>query len=143
MPYRFKIWNQGHDGRTMGIRVEDINELASLATACTQPDSAGAWSNLQDYLDAVNVVVGAAPPPYTRIVDVVWLNPIGYGVPSYFPGRTLVVTYNGNQRATGGYATQCYCIVDPLGYQRLAPHDKNPLNVEYIAHMRNDLIAIV
>ena len=28
MSYKFKVWNQGHDGRTMGIRVEDVDEVA-------------------------------------------------------------------------------------------------------------------
>jgi hypothetical protein len=33
MSYKFKVWNQGHDGRTMGIRVEDVDEVARIAAA--------------------------------------------------------------------------------------------------------------
>jgi len=39
----FKIWNQGHDGQTMGIRVEDATGLQRLATCCNQPDMAANW----------------------------------------------------------------------------------------------------
>jgi hypothetical protein len=44
MPFEFKVWNQGNDGQTMGIRVKDVTELNRFAAACTQPDLAGRWA---------------------------------------------------------------------------------------------------
>jgi len=139
----FKIWNQGHDGQTMGIRVEDATGLQRLATCCNQPDMAANWACLEEYLQAANVATGTPPTPYSRLVDVVWLNQRGYGGSRYFPGRTLVVTYTGIERISGGFSSQCYCIIDPQGYPALAPHDKTPLSVEYVAHPAHDVIVVL
>ena len=143
MPLNFKIWNQGNDGRTMGIRVEDVKELAALAGVCTEPDTAGTYASLQDYLDAAAVAHGATPQHYSRHVDVVWLNPIAYGGRRLFPGRRLLATYTGNERQSGGFASQCYCVVDEDGYAALAPHHKTVIEGEYIAHAQGDVIVLL
>ncbi len=143
MRCNFKIWNQGHDGQTMGIRVEDAAEVARLVAACNEPDMAGNWAGLHDYVQAAGVATGSPPEPYSRLVDVVWLNPVGYPAPRYFPGKTLVATYTGRERRTGGFAVQCYCIVDPQGYPALAPHDKKPLTAEYISHPSHDVVVVL
>jgi hypothetical protein len=142
MAFSFKIWDQGNDGQTMAIRVEDTVELQQFASACDQPDSLGTWKDLQDYLQAANSAAGTPPAPYVRIVDVVWLSNVGYATPQYFPGKTLVVTYTGNQRSTGGFASQCYCIVDPQGFPALGQHHKTPIQVEYVTHPTRDAIVV-
>ena len=142
MAYRFKIWDQGNDGSTMGIRVDGMREIRRLARTCTEGDIAGNYSCLQHYLD--NASRASTPPqPYSRIVEVVWLNPIGYGKNCLFPGRTLVVTYSGNRRQTGGYACQCYCIVDPNGYPQLRAHHRSPIRVEYVPHATRDALVVL
>jgi len=39
---------------TMGVRVEDVHELANFATACSQPDIGGHYSQLRAYLTAAS-----------------------------------------------------------------------------------------
>ena len=51
MAHRFKIWNQGNDGNTMGIRADGMEELKQLAGSCTQPDIAGNYSSLSALLE--------------------------------------------------------------------------------------------
>ena len=142
MAHRFKIWDQGNDGNTMGIRVDGMDELERLATSCTQRDIAGNYESLRHYLDSVENAL-TPPQPYTRIVEVVWLNPIGYGKNVLFPGRTLVVTYSGNRRECGGYACQGYCIVDPRGYPQLRAHHQQPISVEYVPHATRDALVVM
>ena len=67
MTYEFKVWNQGNDGRTMGIRVKNVAELTQLAQVCTQPDLAGNWTGLANYLAAARIAT-STPPPYVRHV---------------------------------------------------------------------------
>lgn len=143
MPFQFMVWNQGNDGMTMGIRCVDVNELANFAAVCTQSDVAGEWANLNEYLQAADIAAADPPPSYTRIVNIVWLNTLGYGIPRYFPGRTLVVTRTGNLRQSGGYASQGYSIVDPQGFPILAPHHQQPIRVEYIAHEGHDCLVVL
>ncbi len=143
MGFAFKIWNQGNDGRTMGIRVADVSEVARFASVCTEPDIAGNYANLQEYLDNADIATGTPPMPYRRTVNVVWLNTAGYNQHRYFPGRILEVTYNGRERSTGGYATQAYVIVDPVGYAVLAPHHKSPIQAQYVAHPSHDVVVVM
>jgi len=142
MAFEFLIWNQGNDGLTMGIRVRNVAELERLAASCIQPDLGGRWTNLADYLQSSNEAL-TEPEPYVRTVQVVWLNPLGYGSSQVFPGRTFVVTYTGPRRVGGGYASQGYCIVDPQGYPILSPHHQTLIRVEYIAHPSQDIIVVL
>ena len=142
MAYRFKIWNQGNDGSTMGIRVDGVVELNRFASSCTMPDLSGNYQSLQEYLDIAESAQ-SQPHPYSRYVDVVWLSHIGYGEPKYFPHRIMVVTYSGYMRQAGGYASQAYCIVDPNGYQALAPHHQQPISVEYVAYVTQDALVVL
>lgn len=143
MPYNFKIWNQGNDRRTMGIRVEDVAELARFAAACSEPDIGGHYADMQTYLGAAAAARGAPPPPYSRIVDVIWLNAIGYGSNRLFPGRTMVATYTGPERGSGGFASQCYCIVDANGYPALAQHHRMIIRVEFVANPARDVMVVM
>ena len=142
MSFAFKVWNQGNDGQTMGIRVANATELRQFAALCTEPDLAGNWVSLMEYLDAARTAA-VEPPPYTRPVHVVWLNTLGYGSTRYFPGRTLVVTYTGRRRTRGGYAAQGYCIIDPQGYPLLGPHHKDPIQVECIGYPGQDVLVVL
>ena len=142
MAHRFKIWDQGNDGRTMGIRVDGVTELERFAGSCTMPDLSDNYQSLQEYLDIAELA-STPPPAYSRYVDVVWLSHIGYGRSMYIPHRTLVVTYTGNRRQTGGYASQAYCIVDPNGYPELASHHQRPILVEYVAHATRDALVVM
>ena len=143
MAFDFKIWNQGNDGETMGLRVADVTELTAFAAACNQPDLAGVYQDLSAYLNAANAARGVTPISYSRRIDVVWLNTIGYGTPQLFPGRTLVATYTGNERQAGGFASQCYCIVDPAGYPALAQHHQTPIRVDYITNPSHDVLVVL
>jgi hypothetical protein len=91
VPYNFMIWNQGNDGRTMGIRAQDVGELARFAAACSEPDISGQYTNMQQYLNSAGSAHGAPPPPYSRIVDVIWLNPIGYSNHRLFPSQVSAI----------------------------------------------------
>ncbi len=142
MPFEFKVWNQGNDGQNMGIRVANANELRRFASVCTEPDLAGRWRSLQDYLNAARTAT-SEPTPYTRPVHIVWLNTVGYGSTRYFPGRTLVVTYTGRRRSGGGYTAQGYTIVDAQGYPLLGPHHRAPIQVEYLASAGQDVLVVL
>ena len=142
MSFQFKVWNQGNDGETMGIRVNNVTELRRLATACKQPDLAGRWANLTHYLRAAQNAT-SEPQPYTRLIHVVWLNTLGYGTIRNFPGRTFVVTYTGPMRVSGGFASQGYCIVDAQGYSLLGAHHRRPIKVEYISDPAQDLVVVL
>lgn len=142
MPFQFKVWNQGNDQQTMGIRIRNVAELARFARVCSQPDLAGAWPDLGTYLSAVARAT-TEPPPYSRLVQVIWLNTRGYGTARNFPGRTLVVTYSGLRRKNGGFASQGYCIVDAQGYPILGPHHQQPIQVEYIADRAQDILIVL
>jgi hypothetical protein len=146
VPYSFKIWNQGNDGRTMGVRVQGVRELAKFAAACTEPDISGRYVDMQFsrcYTRLPAATHGSPPSPYARIVDVIWLNPIGYGSHRLFPGRTLVATYIGPLRTSGGFASQCYCIVDANGYPALAKHHRAAIRVEYVADPARDVLVVM
>lgn len=142
MPFRFKIWDQGNDGRTMGIRVRDVRELARLATVCTQPDLGGNWRDLNHFL---TTAAGArrSNAPYSRLIQVVWLNAAGYASPRVLSGRTFVVTYTGPRRTTGGYASQGYSIVDANGFPNLGRHHKARIDVEYIPGSSLDTLVVL
>ena len=143
MPFKFKIWDQGNDGSTMAIRVKNVKELAKFAGACTQPDLSGKYPNLGAYLSKAAKAKGAPPTPYTRLLHVVWLNSKGYKAPQFFPGRTLVVTYTGPEKTKGGYASQCYCIIDPVGFAALKKHHRQPISVEYVAGASGDALVVL
>jgi hypothetical protein len=142
MPFEFKIWNQGNDGQTMGIRVRNVTELKRLTSACTEPDLSGRWTNLADYLQAARNAT-SEPPPFVRLVQVIWLSPQGYGAARNFTGRTFVVTYTGPMRAAGGFASQGYCTVDPQGYPLLRNLHRRPIRVEYIADPAQDVLVVL
>ncbi len=142
MPNKFKIWDQGNDGNTMGIRVKDTGELNRLKRRVTGMDLAGGYQNLDSYLRAA-AVANRPPQPYSRLVTVVWLNAIGYSNPIVFPGRTFVVTYSGNVRQSGGFASQGYVIVDPAGFANLGRHHRDPIDVEYITSAGMDTIVVM
>lgn len=141
--FRFKIWNQGNDGNTMGIRVADVSELDRMRVACTEPSLGGRWSNLDQYLQHAASATTQPDPSYSRIVNVVWLRALGYPSPITFNGRTFVVTYTGNARVSGGFASQGYCITDPHGYPLLAAHHQTDLIVQYIPGSFGDTIVVM
>lgn len=142
MPNKFKIWDQGNDGSTMGIRVKDTTELNRLRSRVTGMDLAGGYPNLTAYLRAA--ATAARPPqPYSRLVTIVWLNAKGYANPIVFPGRTFVVTYTGNVRQSGGFASQGYVIIDPAGFANLGLHHRDSIDVEYITSGGMDTMVVM
>ena len=142
MPINFKIWDQGNDGRTMGIRVKDVRELGRLARVCTGPDLGGNWRDLAHFLSAA-ATARSTNPPYSRLVQVVWLKALGYSSPRVFSGRTFVVTYTGPQRTSGGYASQGYVIVDANGFPNLGRHHRTAISVEYIPGSGLDTLVVL
>jgi len=141
MTFKFKIWNQGNDGRTMGIRVADVAELKKFAVACAKPDLGGTWANLQAYLAAARKA-SSEPAPFVRVVDIVWLNN-AFLPNTYFPGRRLVATYTGPRRGTGGFASQAYTILDANLFSKLGAHHKKQIEVEYVASDSNDVLVVL
>lgn len=73
--YELRVWNQANDGQTMAILVANVTELASFATCRTQPNAAGNWASLQDYLDAA-AVSAYPPPPYVKYLERVMHFPV-------------------------------------------------------------------
>ena len=142
MKLRFMVWDQGRDGSTMGIRVEDAQEVRNLGGLLAVPDVAGNYRNFQEFLDALTNAGGTPPPSYSRVVDVVWLATIGYSGSRVFPGRTLVASYNGTANNSGGFSPQCYCIVDSQGFVNLSAHDKQSLDVDYVVGAGKDTIVV-
>jgi hypothetical protein len=116
-------------------------ELRRIAASHLVPALNARYGSIRDYL----VAVGSAahpPRPYVRSVDVLWDTSLGYGARRYFDGRTLEVTYSGNVRTRGGFAAQCYVVVDPNGFGVLGPFHRVPIQVEIIAGTNRDLLIV-
>lgn len=141
MPFSFKIWDQANDGQTMAIRVEDVAELQRLSAVCIGEDAAGNWSSLADYLSH-SATAATEPIPYVRDVDVLWQDP-AIGLPSnYSQTRRFRVTYTGRARVSGGFASQGYCVLDPVWNAALQPHHQQPITVEWYAGNQRDLLVV-
>ena len=95
--YAFKIWNQGNDGNTMGIRAADISVVSQIGSVLNNPSDDGVYASLGQYLSATGVATSPISP-YRRSVDVLWRTAIGYGSHRYFPDRVMEVTRTGNVR---------------------------------------------
>lgn len=141
MPYEFKIWNQSNDNQTMSIRVRDVNALNAMAATYAVPSSDGAYQSLQHFINLLDTAV-APQPPYRREVDVVWNTMLGYGRKRMFRSCILEATYSGNIRQGGGYAVQCYVMIDPNGYGVLGPFHFVPIQVEIITETSCDLLVV-
>ena len=139
--YEFKIWNQGNDGKTMGIRAANVSVVAELASVFTRPSDNGAYATMTTFLTTLAHAT-TPPEPYRRSVDVLWRTAIGYGTHTYLPGRTLEVTYSGNVRQSGGFAAQCYIIVDPQGYPNLGALHLAPITVVVVPGNERDLVEV-
>ena len=142
MAYRFLIWNQANDGLTMAIRAADTQSLDELGGICSEADVAGNWSNLQHYLDSASTAADR-PIPFVRLVDIVWLNKRPFGKPKFFEARRFRVTYTGNARAGGGYASQGYCILPPECAAQLLPLHQHAVDVEYIPGIERDCLVVL
>lgn len=137
----FKIWDQAHDGQTMAIRVENVDELKQLAAICTGPDAAGNWESLEEYL-AHAETASTEPIPYVRDVDVLWQHP-GIALPyRYGQHRRFRVIYTGRGRLGGGFSSQGYCVLDPAWNSALQPHHQVPVSVEWHPGDDRDLIVV-
>jgi hypothetical protein len=140
--FAFKVWDQANDGQTMAIRVEDVDELERLAQVCTGPDAAGNWPSLREYLDFAAHAT-SEPVPFVRNVDVLWLNQ-QIALPSgYSQSRRFRVTYSGRVRASGGFACQGYCVVEPAWNAWLQPHHQHPIAVDWHSGIDRDLILVL
>jgi hypothetical protein len=140
--FDFKIWDQANDGQTMAIRVDTVDELLRLSAVSTGPDIAGNWENLRDYLDHA-AAAAAEPVPYVRHVDILWQLDPDVVVPSpYSQNRRFRVTYTGRVRTGGGFASQGYCVVDPMWNAALQPHHQRPIQVEWHRGENQDLLVV-
>lgn len=142
MSIAFKIHDQGHDDSTIAARVENTSELENLAEYCIESDLAGVYTNLQEYLATANAAPSTPPYPYTRLVDIVWMNQIGYEQYKFFPDRILVVSYSGRMRVSGGYASQCYVVIDPNGFDILSGHVGEILDGVYVSNPKKDVLIL-
>lgn len=143
MPTRFKFWNQGNDGNTMGIKVWNMASLRAFARICTGPSVGGGWANLQHYMTAAAAAGGAPPAPYRRRLNVVWLHRTPWGVHRLFDNRILEVTYSGPPLQSGGFSSQAYVIVDPRGFPVMGPHHRRQISVEYIVGGTRDTLVVL
>ena len=139
--FSFKIWNQGNDGNTMGIRAADVSVVSQIGPVLNSPSDDGFYASLSQYLTAVGSA-NTPPPPYRRPIDVLWRTAIGYGSHRYFPDRILEATYTGNVRQSGGFAAQCYVIVDPQGFPALGLHHTVPITVTVVLGTNRDLLEV-
>lgn len=142
MAYPFVIWNQANDGKTMGIRVRDVDVLVQLPDACRGSDIAGNWNSLEEYLNEAATAL-QPPIPYVRLVDIVWLNTKPFGEARLAQDRRFRVTYTGNVRTSGGFASQGYSIVEPEGAAQLLPLHQTSIQVEYLAGAGRDAIVVL
>lgn len=126
--FDFKIWNQANHGTTTGIRVADVNIVAQLGPQFNRCSDGGVDGSSSQYLSAI-AVAQTPPDPYRRTVDILWRTAIGYGTHRYFTERVLEATYTGSVRQSGGFAAQCYIIVDPNGFRALGSHHTVPIAV--------------
>lgn len=141
--YRFKVWDQSNDGKTMAIRVADTAELDKLRAHCTGHCMSGVWGSLSAYLVAA---AKAKKPPdhFTRQVDVLWLKKgLGLLPWSICHNRTFRVLNTGNVKAKGGFASQAYVILDPAWNALLQPHHKKPIQVRYLPGPWTDLLVVL
>lgn len=140
--FNFKIWNQANDGTTMAIRAADVNVVAQIEPHFGRPSDDGSYTALGQYL--AQLATATTPPSsYRRSVDVLWRTAVGYHSHRYFTDRILEVTYTGNHRQRGGFAAQCYVIVDPHGFQALGALHTVPITVSVFPGVgRRDLIEV-
>ena len=139
--FAFKIWNQGNDGNTMGIRAADVSVVAHLGQSIARSWEDQLYVPLGQYLAAVDSA-SVPPSPYRRRVDVLWRTAVGYGGHQYFPDRILEATYSGNVRQSGGFAAQCYVLVDPQGFAALGRHHTVPITVAIVPGSTRDLLEV-
>lgn len=140
--FAFKIWNQGNDGCTMGIRAADVGVVAKLGPQFNRSSDDGLYRSLDQYHLAI-ALAQTPPAPYRRSVDIVWRTAIGYGSHRYFTDRVLEVTYTANVRQSGGFAAECYVIVDPNGFHALGSHHTVPTTVVVVPDIgRRNLLEV-
>ncbi len=141
MPHSFKIWNQSNDGKTMAIRAEDVATVDEIARSYTVPSNDGLYTSLSNFVAQLG---GATQhlSPYRRTVDVFWNTALGYDGPKYFADKTLESTYTGNMRQGGGYAAQCYVMIDPDGFGILGQFHLVPISVAIIPGEPRDLLVV-
>lgn len=143
MSIQIKVWDQGHDGHTIALRVADSNELSNLAVSCTEPDLDKNYLDLSDFLQQADNTSNSPIIPYKRLVDVIWLTNLGYGSFQFFPNRIFEVTYTGIERASGGFSSQGYIVHDPEGFDSLEDHVGEVLNCDYLtSSMGRDVIIV-
>lgn len=123
----------------MAIRVRDMHELRRMARNYAPPQ--GARQSMQQYVTNMATATSRLAP-FRREVDVFWNTNLGYGTARYFDGRVLEVTYSGGQRQSGGYAVQCYIMVDPNGYGTLGAFHLVPIQVDFVFGESRDLAVV-
>ena len=141
MSYQFKIWNQSNDAQTMAIRAQDVNTLAKIASSYNAPSTDGQYNSLGNFLNQLN---SASSPlsPYRRSVDVFWNTALGYGKRKLFADRVIEATYTGTIRQSGGFAAQCYVMIDPGGYGALGQFHLVPITVAIVPGGPRDLLIV-
>ena len=141
---RLTFRDQAQDRQTIALRLASTEDIARLAQDCTGSSvSTGPWSSLQAYLDEASKAT-TSPLPYYRPIDVVWWA----GGPGRLPSgtidreRRLVVTYTGNPRRSGGYASQAYVVLGPPWNAVLRAHMNASLRGIYITGAERDRLFI-
>jgi len=142
MSFRFKVWDQANDGKTIGLRVADIKEIERLGHHLTGAEAFNEWNSLSDFLDCLNQ---AQTPPerFVRLVDVlVGRSDLTLPKWSLCQIRKLSFTYTGPVRRAGGFAAQAYVILEPSWTASLIGHAGLELNAEYVIGSDRDLIVL-
>ena len=141
MSYSFKIWDQSHDGKTMAVRIFDLDELRRIASSHLGRSDDGVYPSFGSFVSSAGA---AASPlsPYRITIDVYWATNFGYGKHRYFAQRVFEATYTGNLRISGGYAVQGYVMIDPDGFSNIGSSHLLPISVDIISGPIRDLLVV-
>lgn len=142
MSFRFKVWDQANDGKTISLRVSDSKEIQKLGRHLTGSEAFNEWNSLSDFLHCLD---RAQTPPerFVRLVDVlVGRSDLTLPRWSLCQNRKLSFTYTGPARRAGGFAAQAYVILEPSWTVPLIGHAGLELNAEYVIGVDRDLIVL-
>jgi len=151
MPFKFEIWYQGENkvtpfDKNLGLRITDPKEVARFAEECNQPDVAGKYDDLQDFLNKAPEISKDYTPPYHRVVDVISLSTKLYKDKKTLFGRTLIATMVHDPTVSKQGTVHVYVIIQDPDPGALDPEDLDGdeyVMGEYTASPGRDVLVIL
>jgi hypothetical protein len=142
MSFRFKIWDQANDGKTIGLRASDNSEIQKLGQHLIGADAFNEWESLSGFLQCLSQAE-SPPERFVRIVDIlIARNDLGLPKWSLCQKRKFSFTYSGLVRKGGGFAAQAYVILEPAWTSTLICNVGLEIEAEYILGDDRDLIIL-